>query len=135
MEPLHVGLCEDEPQLRSVLERALRREGFRVRLAATGREAVEIFSATPPDLLVLDIGLPDADGRDVCQALGARRRGEAAPARPLPPAPAPPAAAPPPDPIGVFPGGGDDSLVKPFALAELLVRLGALLRRSGGAQV
>ena len=43
-----------------------------VRPTVSGAEAVEIFSARPPDLLILDIGLPDADGRDVCQALRAR---------------------------------------------------------------
>src|SRR5690349_20818148 len=69
MAELQIGICEDDAQLRSVLERALRREGFRVRTTASGREAVEVFSQAPPDLLVLDIGLPDADGRDVCQAL------------------------------------------------------------------
>src|SRR3954468_5607852 len=69
MEALRIGVCEDDPHLRSVLERALRNEGFEVRLTASGREAVETFTAAPPDVLVLDIGLPDADGRDVCQAL------------------------------------------------------------------
>src|SRR3954451_17537383 len=69
VEPLTVGICEDDPHLRSVLERSLRREGFSVRMTSSGREAVDVFSASPPDLLVLDIGLPDADGRDVCQAL------------------------------------------------------------------
>jgi len=62
-----IGLCEDDADLRSVLTRALRAEDFEVRATMTGHEAVETFSSSPPDLLVLDIGLPDADGRDVCR--------------------------------------------------------------------
>lgn len=58
-----IGLCEDDADLRSVLTRALRGEDFEVRATMTGHEAVEVFSASAPDLLVLDIGLPDADGR------------------------------------------------------------------------
>src|SRR4051794_9262281 len=64
-----IGLCEDDAELRSVLVRALRDEGFEVRATGPGHEAVEVFSAAPPVLLVLDMGLPVADGRDVCQAL------------------------------------------------------------------
>src|ERR1700759_4111343 len=66
-----IGICEDDAGLRSVLTRALSDEGFAVRAVAGGRQAVQEFSGAPPDLLVLDIGLPDADGRDVCQALRA----------------------------------------------------------------
>ena len=116
-----IGLCEDDAELRSVLVRALRDEGFEVRATSTGHEAVEAFSAVPPDLLVLDIGLPDADGRDVCQAL--RARGVAAPVLFLTARDALP------DRLSGFHAGGDDYLTKPFALAELLVRVRALLRR------
>src|ERR671930_622490 len=77
MERPRIGICEDDADLRSVLTRGLRDEGFEVRTAATGHEAVDAFSATPPDLIILDIGLPDADGRDVCQAL--RSHGVGAP--------------------------------------------------------
>jgi two-component system response regulator MprA len=83
VRPDRIGLCEDDAELRSVLVRALRDEGFEVRATSTGHEAVEAFSATPPDLLVLDIGLPDADGRDVCQAL--RVHGVGAPVLSSPP--------------------------------------------------
>src|SRR4051794_32982434 len=71
MAAITVGVCEDDSELRSVLGRALGAEGFQVRAAATGHDAVKRFSADPPDVLVLDIGLPDSDGRDVCQALRA----------------------------------------------------------------
>jgi two-component system OmpR family response regulator len=123
MRPERIGLCEDDAELRSVLVRALRDEGFEVRATSTGHEAVDVFSAAPPDVLVLDIGLPDADGRDVCQAL--RVHGVDAPVLFLT------ALGTLTDRLSGFHAGGDDYLPKPFALAELLVRLRALLRRRG----
>src|SRR3954468_4122577 len=116
------GVCEDDHELRGLLRDALERQGFVVRATASGTEALRAFSATPPDLLVLDIGLPDADGRDVCQAL--RARGMSAPVLFLTARDALP------DRVSGFHAGGDDYLVKPFALAELIVRVNALLRRS-----
>jgi two-component system response regulator MprA len=116
-----IGICEDDADLRSVLSRALSRERFETDVTATGHEAVQRFSARPPDLLVLDIGLPDADGRDVCQAL--RAHGLHAPVLFLT------ARTALTDKLSGFHAGGDDYLVKPFALAELLVRVRALLRR------
>jgi two-component system, OmpR family, response regulator len=123
--PQRIGICEDDPDLRSVLVRALGRESFEVDGAATGHEAVERFSRRPPDLLVLDIGLPDADGRDVCQAL--RAHGVRAPVLFLT------ARGGLIDRLSGFHAGGDDYMVKPFALAELVVRVHALLRRSSDA--
>jgi two-component system OmpR family response regulator len=125
MRPDRIGLCEDDAELRSVLLRALRNEGFEVRATSTGHEAVEAFSAAPPDLLVLDIGLPDADGRDVCQAL--RVHGVDTPVLFLT------AFGTLTDRLSGFHAGGDDYLTKPFALAELVVRMRALLRRRGEA--
>ena len=120
-----MGLCEDDASLRSVLVRALSNEGYDVRATATGREAVDAFSGAAPDLLVLDIGLPDADGRDVCQAL--RSHGIASPVLFLTARDALP------DRLSGFHAGGDDYLTKPFALAELLVRIRALLKRTSEA--
>jgi two-component system response regulator MprA len=126
--PTRIGLCEDDAELRSLLERALRAEGYTVRATLTGHDAVETFSTAPPDLLVLDVGLPDADGRDVCQAL--RGHGVTVPVIFLTARDALP------DRLAGFRAGGDDYLTKPFALAELLVRVEALLRRGGdGAAV
>src|SRR5690349_23315172 len=84
-----------------------------------------MFGSAPPDILILDIGLPDADGRDVCQAL--RARGVASPVLFLTARDAAP------DRISGFHAGGDDYLTKPFVLAELILRIEALLRRSGSA--
>src|SRR5918911_1333043 len=117
-----IGICEDDAELRSVLSRALAGEGFEVRTVAGGRQAVQEFSSEPPDLLVLDVGLPDADGRDVCQAL--RAHGVAAPVIFLT------ARGELTDRLAGFHAGGDDYLIKPFALAELLVRVRALARRA-----
>jgi two-component system, OmpR family, response regulator len=117
-----IGICEDDAELRSVLTRALSDEGFAVRSVAGGRQAVQAFSAEPPDLLVLDVGLPDADGRDVCQAL--RAHGVGAPVIFLS------ARGDLTDRLSGFHAGGDDYLTKPFALAELIVRIHALLKRA-----
>jgi two-component system OmpR family response regulator len=124
MSPIaSAGVCEDNDELRGVVRDALERAGFAVRATASGEEAIRSFGADPPDVLVLDIGLPDADGRDVCQAL--RARGVAAPVLFLTARDALT------DRLSGFHVGGDDYLVKPFALAELLVRVNALVRRGG----
>jgi two-component system, OmpR family, response regulator len=124
--PASAGLCEDDHELRGVVRDALAREGFVVRATSSGAEAVRAFAERPPDVLVLDIGLPDADGRDVCQAL--RARGVRAPVLFLS---ARDAVA---DRVSGFHAGGDDYLTKPFALAELLVRVRSLLQRAAPAQ-
>jgi two-component system response regulator MprA len=123
------GLCEDDDELRDVVKHALEADGFTVLATASGSEAVTLFSEQPPDVLILDVGLPDADGRDVCAAL--RARGVSTPVLFLTARDALP------DRLSGFHAGGDDYVTKPFALAELLVRVRALLRRpaapAGGA--
>src|SRR5207247_8691004 len=57
------GVCEDDDELRGVLRGALQREGLTVRATSSGSEAVRIFAAAPPDVVVLDIRPPDADAR------------------------------------------------------------------------
>jgi two-component system, OmpR family, response regulator len=96
-----------------------------VRTTATGTEAVAAFSQRHPDLVILDIGLPDADGRDVCQAL--RARGMTAPVVFLTARDALT------DRLSGFKVGGDDYLIKPFALAELIVRIEAVFRRTASS--
>ncbi len=122
MAASRIGICEDDAELRSLLTRAMRAEAFDVEAVGSGRAAVERFCAVTPDLLVVDIGLPDADGRDVCQAL--RAHGVDVPVIFLTARDALT------DRLSGFHAGGDDYLIKPFALAELIVRIRALLRRS-----
>ena len=118
-----VLVVEDDEELRSLLGRGLREEGFAVEAVASGAAALARVADAEPDVLVVDIGLPDADGRDVCQAL--RARGVQTPVLFLTARDALV------DRIAGFDAGGDDYLPKPFALAELVVRLRALLRRTG----
>ena len=125
MSRLSAGICEDDDELRGVLRSALEREGMHVRATASGSEAVRWFTEEPPDVLVLDVGLPDADGRDVCQAL--RARGVQAPVLFLTARDALT------DRLSGFHAGGDDYLTKPFAFAELLARVQALVRRASRA--
>src|SRR5437763_3389810 len=119
-----VFVLEDDSHLRDVLLRSLRAEGFQARGAATAHHLLELVDADQPDALVIDIGLPDADGRDVCQAL--RANGITTPVLFLT------ARDSLSDRLAGFSAGGDDYVTKPFDLEEVLARLQALLRRSGG---
>jgi two-component system, OmpR family, response regulator len=119
---LRIGLCEDDDELRGVIRTALDRESHEIRATASGTEALRMFTESPPDVLILDIGLPDADGRDVCMAL--RANGVDCPVLFLT------ARSAVSDRVSGFHSGGDDYLAKPFALSELLVRVAALARRA-----
>ncbi|MCW2570805.1 MAG: two-component system response regulator [Frankiales bacterium] len=116
-----VLLVEDDHGLRDVLARALREEGFRVTTAVDGRSALA-SAADPPAAVVLDVGLPDSDGRDVCAAL--RAQGMQAPVLFLT------ARDGLHDRLSGFAAGGDDYLTKPFHVSELVARLRALLKRA-----
>jgi two-component system OmpR family response regulator len=118
-----VLIVEDDPELQEVLCRGLREEGFQAEAAISGTALLERIERAAPDALVIDIGLPDVDGRDLCQAL--RARGVRAPVLFLTARDALV------DRLAGFDAGGDDYLTKPFAFAELLARLQALLRRAG----
>src|SRR5256886_16333448 len=116
-------VVEDDDELRSVLESGLREEGFDVGAVATGAEALARVEQRRRDLLVIDIGLPDTDGRDLCQAL--RARGIQTPVLFLTARDALP------DRLSGFDAGGDDYVTKPFAFAEVVARLQSLARRAG----
>jgi two-component system response regulator MprA len=118
-----VVILEDDPELQALLERGLTEEGFRPTVVSTGAELLERVDRLAPDAFIVDIGLPDADGRDVCQAL--RSRGIHAPVLFLT------ARESVAERISGFDAGGDDYVTKPFAFAELVARLHALLRRGG----
>jgi two-component system response regulator MprA len=116
-------VVEDDDELRGLLVRGLREEGFAPEAVASGKELLDRFESAKPDVLVIDIGLPDADGRDLSQAL--RARGVQTPVLFLTARDAVV------DRIAGFDAGGDDYLTKPFAFGELVARLQALLRRGG----
>jgi two-component system response regulator MprA len=118
-----VWVVEDDDELRGMLVRGLEEDGFAATGVVSGHELMERMRIAQPDVIVLDIGLPDADGRDVCQAV--RAEGAETPVLFLTARDAMP------DRLGGFAAGGDDYLVKPFDFAELTARLHALLRRSG----
>ncbi|HSK25536.1 MAG TPA: response regulator transcription factor [Jiangellales bacterium] len=119
-------LVDDEENLRSMLQAALRHSGFEVHPAATGREALEGVRSHRPDLVVLDVMLPDLDGFEVCRRL--RSTGDATPVVFLT------ARDGTEDKVRGLTTGGDDYLVKPFSLEELVARIEAVLRRTGAAR-
>lgn len=124
MTPAHsVLIVEDDDELRAVLSRGLGEEGFAVDAVSTGSALLDRTEREVPDVLVIDVGLPDADGRDLCQAL--RARGLQTPVLFLTARDAVV------DRVAGFDAGGDDYLTKPFAFVELVARLQALLKRAG----
>ncbi|MEU8780499.1 response regulator transcription factor [Streptomyces sp. NPDC048637] len=121
---LTILVVEDDHAVRDVLVRGLRDEGFETLAAQDGATALRL-AGDGVDAVVLDVGLPDADGRDVCQAL--RAKGFFSPVVFLT------AHHQLHDRLSGFSAGGDDYLPKPFHLAELAARLRAALKRSGAA--
>jgi two-component system response regulator MprA len=119
---VRVLVVDDEPALRSSLERALRQAGYDVGLAADGREALRALAAEPPDAVVLDVVMPGIDGIEATRRL--RADGNRTPVLLLT------ARQEVADRVSGLDAGADDYLTKPFALDELLARLRALLRRS-----
>ena len=114
-------LVEDEQSISEPLASLLEREGFAPIVARTAAEAEELFDSTDPDLVLLDLTLPDGDGRDVCRALRMRSdvpiimltaRGTEV------------------DRIVGLELGADDYVVKPFSGGELVARIRAILRRT-----
>ncbi len=118
-------VVDDEPSIREVVTLYLQREGFRVREAADGDEALRVAYEFAPDLIILDLMLPRKDGMEVFRILSARQpvpvimltaRGDET------------------DRIVGLTLGADDYVTKPFSPAELVARVKAVLRRTGAAQ-
>jgi two-component system catabolic regulation response regulator CreB len=117
-------VVEDEPSIRDAIQYALESEGCEVDCRGTGGEALAFVDAGPCDLVVLDVGLPDINGFDVCRRLRARhslpvlfltaRSDEI-------------------DRVVGLEIGGDDYVTKPFSPRELSARVRAILRRAGNA--
>ncbi len=118
-----VLVVDDDEAIRTALERALSLEGFAVSTVDGGRPALAAVEGDRPDVVVLDVAMPDLDGVAVTRTL--RGRGEALPILVLS------ARDEIDDRVAGLQAGADDYLVKPFALAELVARLHALLRRRG----
>jgi two-component system OmpR family response regulator len=119
-------VVDDEENIRFLLDVALRHLGFEVELATTGREAIDKVASTKPDLVVLDVMLPDLDGFEVCRRL--RAEGSRTPVLFLTARDATE------DKVRGLTIGGDDYVEKPFSLEELVARVQAVLRRAGLAQ-
>ena len=114
-------VVDDEPQIRRILKTGLAGHGHEVVEAPDGQSALQLARSARPDIVVLDLGLPDMDGVEVVEGLRAWSRvpilvltvrGREA------------------DKVRALDGGVDDYVTKPFGMAELVARIGALLRRS-----
>lgn len=121
---MKVLVVEDDPRISDVLEYALKAEGYEVQTAQRGREATDLARRSPPSLIVLDVGLPDIDGFEVCRTVRTfsdvpvifltSRSDEI-------------------DRVVGLEIGGDDYVVKPFSPRELLARIKAIRRRNDRA--
>ncbi len=120
--PIRVLVVDDEPTLSELVGLALRYEGWQVRTAADGMSAIAAAREFKPDLVVLDVMLPDVDGLEVLRRL--RADIERMPVLFLT------AKDDVSDRIAGLTAGGDDYVTKPFSIEELVLRLRALLRRS-----
>ena len=130
MAPNKVLIVDDEPKITEVLKLYLERDGFRVASAANGRQAIERAASDKPDLIILDLNLPDIDGLEVCRTIRKQSnipiimltgRGEEV------------------DRVVGLELGADDYVTKPFSAREIVARVRAVLRRqaaeSGPAEV
>lgn len=121
--PIRALVVDDEPVLAEMVSMTLRYEGWQVTTAANGAEAIKLAWDNPPDIVVLDIMLPDISGLEVLERLR-----ENNPGLPLLLLTAKDSQE---DRIAGLSAGGDDYVTKPFSLEELVLRLRALLRRTG----
>jgi two-component system KDP operon response regulator KdpE len=123
--PVQVLLVDDEVSIQRAMAPLLRSRGYTVTVAGSGREALDMFERERPDLVILDLGLPDMDGSEVCRKVRDRAdtpililsaRGEEK------------------DKVAALDQGADDYVTKPFGPEELMARVRAALRRSLGRE-
>lgn len=120
MAPAKILVVDDDPAIRNLIHRFLSKQNYQMESAEDGKTAMTLFEQFNPDLVILDVNLPDANGYNLCQEMQSRtnvfvlmltsRTDEA-------------------DKIRGFSQGADDYITKPFSLGELGVRVEALLRR------
>jgi len=120
MAPAKILVVDDDPAVRNLIQRFLSKQNYQVESAEDGKTALALFEQFNPDLVILDVNLPDAIGYNLCQEMQSRtgvfvlmltsRADEA-------------------DKIRGFAKGADDYLTKPFGLGELEVRVAAILKR------
>jgi DNA-binding response OmpR family regulator len=122
---MSILLVEDDHYLAAGLLEALRKEGLAINHVATGKDALHVIATEPPDIVILDIGLPDIDGLSVLREL--RKHEAELPVLLLT------ARDSLDDKVAGLDSGADDYLAKPFDMAELLARLRALGRRLSSA--
>lgn len=118
--PAKILVVDDDPAVRNLIHRFLTKQSYQMESAEDGKTAMEVFEQFNPDLVILDVNLPDANGYNLCQEMQNRtgvfvllltsRTDEA-------------------DKITGFSKGADDYITKPFSLSELGVRVGAILKR------
>lgn len=123
--PARVLVVDDEPNIVDIVSMALRYQGFTVASAGDGAGAIAAVGTFRPDLMVLDVMLPDMEGFEVARRLGDRRADV-----PIVFLTARDATE---DKLRGLTGGGDDYVTKPFSLEELVARIRVILRRTGGA--
>jgi two-component system, OmpR family, KDP operon response regulator KdpE len=122
---LHILVIDDEPQIRRAMRTILTKKGFKVTTASDGEEGLSLAAANEPDIIILDLGLPDMDGVEVCARLRewtecpiiilSVRDNEG-------------------DKVAAFNKGADDYLTKPFGIEEMLARVSVALRHSASRQ-
>jgi len=124
-QPVQILLVDDEVSIQRATAPLLRSRGYTVAIAGSGREAIDTFERDRPDLVILDLGLPDMDGAEVCRHI--RDRGDT-------PIVVLSARGAENDKVRALDQGADDYITKPFGPEELMARVRAALRRSLGQE-
>jgi two-component system phosphate regulon response regulator PhoB len=120
-----VLIVDDDPDIVKLVSYNLTHSGFQVQTASSGRQALELVQKQPPDLIVLDLMLPDVDGMEVCRTLRQQSSSKRIPILMLT------ARGEEIDRVVGFELGADDYVAKPFSTRELVLRIKSILRRSG----